>query len=122
MRLRIYITVIAIVLYALLFNFYIYELTRVQYRTAVLIYNYLTLSAVVFFLLDWKSGFVSKWHEQLNLICILCIIVNYLIIILTHHVILEKPIQMFYAFNGGIFAVSILILINGIKHGYFRED
>lgn len=121
MKTRIYITIIAIILYVGLFNFYIYELTRIPYRNAVLFYNYLTLSTVVYFLLDWKSGFINKWHEQLNLICILCVIVNYIIIILTHHVILTKPIPMFFAFNGGIFAVTILILINGVKHGYFKD-
>lgn len=118
---RIYITVIMLCLYVGLFNLYIYDLTRINIQTSKLFYNYLTLGMVVFIVADWKAGFVSRWHEQLNFICILCLMVNYVLIILTHHTVLKKPIPMFITFNGTVLAVTILILINCIKHGYFKD-
>lgn len=122
MIIRTYITLTVLCLYVILFNIYIYELTRIDIKTSKLFYNYLTGCTLLFVLADWKSGFVSRWHEQINFICILCLIVNYILIILTHHTILLKPLPMFYAFNGGVLAVTVAILINGVKHGIFKKD
>jgi hypothetical protein len=120
MRARLLITTLALCLYVFLFNIYIYDLTRIDIKSSKLFYNYLTAGMTLFYLTDWKVGFVNKYHEQVNFICILCVLVNYVLIILTHHTVITSPISMFYAFNGGVFAVTVLIVINFIKHGYYR--
>lgn len=120
MIIRTYITFAVLCLYVIVFNLYIYELTRIDVRTSKLLYNYLTAGTLLFVLADWKSGFVSRWHEQINFICILCIIVNYIVILFTHHTFLLNPIPMFYAFNGGVLAVTVLVIISSIKYGTFK--
>ena len=120
MKLRVYITVIVLAIYVGLFNLYIYDLTRLDIKSSKLFYNYLTLGMVMFFIADWKSGFVNYIHEQFNLLCILCVIVNYILIILTHHIILTSPIPMFFAFNGGVCLVTMMIFISGIRHKTFE--
>lgn len=119
-KLRISITVASLVLYVMLFNLYIYELQIIDIRIAKLFYNYLTLSMVVFYLIDRSAGFVSYFHKQFNLLCILSVIVNYVIIILTHHKILEKPIPIFYAFNCGIFLATVMVVKSMIKHKVYE--
>lgn len=121
MRARVLITAVALCLYVGLFNLYIYDLTRIDITSSKLFYNYLTAGMTLFYLTDWKVGFVNKYHEQINFICILCVLVNYILIILTHHTIITRPIDMFFAFNGGVFVVTILIVINFIKHGYHKH-
>jgi cytochrome c biogenesis factor len=118
MKLRLALTVIVVIIYVGLFNLYIYDLTKIDIRASKLFYNYLTLSALIFFLLDIKSGFVSFIHKQFNLILILCVIINYVIIILTHHTILQNPKPMFWAFNGSVFAVTLIIGSSILRHGY----
>lgn len=76
---------------------------------------------IVFYVLDMKAGFETFLHEQFNFICILSVITNIVIIILTHHTILKTPIQTFLSFNLGILLISSIILITGSRHGYFRH-
>jgi len=123
MKARLIITTFALILYLALFNLYIFEIKRLDIQSYKLFYNYLTAGMTVFYVADWKAGFVNRYHEHINFICILCVLVNYLIIILTHHTVLHqnKPIELFYAFNGSVFAVTVLIVINFIKHGYYKS-
>lgn len=86
-----------------------------------LFYNYLTLGMIVFFLIDLKTGFESIWHKQFNLIAILCVIINYIIIILNHHGLLCDSIGVFWIFNGSVFVTSLMILTSGIHHGIFKK-
>lgn len=106
--------------YVGLFNFYIYELTRTWFTPEGkrLFYNYLTMGMVGFTFADIKAGFVSYLHEQFNNICILSVVINFILIILTHHTILQNPIPMFFAFNGSVFAVTVMIGFSIIRHGY----
>lgn len=122
MKIRIFITIGVIIIYVTLFNVYLYELTKMPIKFSKLFYNYLTLGMLVFAILDLKAGFVNFIHQQFNLICFMCLIINYIIIILTHHVILKNTDPLFYAFNGGVFAVTIAVLINGIKHDIFTKN
>lgn len=123
MRARIAISISALCLYLATFNFYIFELTRIDWHYANLIYNYLTAGAILFFLLDLKSGFVNNYHEQINLILILCVLMNYAIIILLRHGVLkdDKPIYIFYAFNGSVLAITATIFYCGWKYKTFKD-
>jgi hypothetical protein len=123
MRLRIAISIIILCLYVGLFNLYIYELTKIDIKSSKLFYNCLTLGAIVFFLIDSKAGFVNIYHKQFNFLLILCVIVNYIIIILTHYGILDgnRPIPVFYSFNGSVFAITLIIFERSIKYKVFNE-
>lgn len=120
MKLRIAITIGVLFLYDIAFNFYIYELLRVPHRNAALLYNYITLGMLVFCVTDWKLGFVNAFHSQFNFVCFLSLIVNYVLIILTHHQFLTSPVYMFLAFNSGVFAVTMMVFVSGIRHKFFK--
>lgn len=120
MKARIALTIIALTLYVGLFNLYIYDLHLIDIKHSKLFYNYLTLSAVLFFLIDLKSGFVNAFHRQFNLLLILCVIINYILIICIHQEILKGVYPMFYGFNISVFAVTLAIFICGIKYKTFK--
>lgn len=121
---RTLLTLIVLILYVGLFNLYIYELPRpyMSLKECKLLYNYLTVSMLIFFVADLKYGFDNWLHAQLNFICILSVIINFILIILTHHVILKTPVEMFFVFNGSIFATTAMILICSTKYGYHRKN
>lgn len=123
MKLRIAITIIVVALYVGLFNVYIYEVTRIDPHYYKLFYDYLTIGALSFFLLDLKCGFVNGYHRQFNLLLILCVIVNNIIRLLTHLGILEdyKPQQMYYAFDLSVFTITLTIFICGWAYKTFRD-
>lgn len=123
MKARLTLTVITLILYAALFNVYIFEITRIDINTSKLFYNYLTAGAVLFYLLDSKFGYVNGYHKQFNLLLILCILVNYVIIILVHSGVLsfDRPKAMFYAFNITIFAITLTIFICEMKYKTFKD-
>lgn len=120
MKVRTYITISAIIIYVLLFNLYLYELTKIPIKNSKLFYNYLTLGMLLFALLDLKAGFVGFMHTQLNLICFSCLIINYIIIILTHHVVLKNTDPLFYVFNGSVFATTLMIGSSIYRHDYYE--
>lgn len=113
------ITLIALCLYVGAFNLYLYELTKVDIRESKLFYNYTTAGMIAFFVIDLKTGFESFYHRQFNLACILAVIANFVLIILTHHLIITKPIPMFFTFNSIIFITNLIILTTLGRHGHF---
>lgn len=120
-RHRIFITVSLWLTYLLLFNFYIYQLTHgLSIRRSSLLYNYITLGSLIFCFID-RDFIVSGMHRQFNTLYLLSLIANFILIILTHHVILTNPEEMFYTFNGLIFAVTTMIVISSYRHGHFKD-
>jgi len=121
MKARIALTIIVLILYVGLFNVYLFELTRINIGTSKIFYNCLTFSAITFFLLDLKCGFVNSYHKQLNLLLILCVLVNYLIIIATHAMWITDTDNMFYAFNISVFVITLTIFICEWKYKTLRD-
>lgn len=119
---RTFITIVALCLYVILFNVYIYEITKISHRYSALFYNYLTLAMIVFFVLDSKGRRISKIHSQVNAMCFMTVVFNFTIILLTHHIILEwaQPIPIFIIFNSGILLICLIVLFLWSKRGYFR--
>lgn len=112
------------IIYLLLFNFYIYELTHgLSHRKCVLFYSYLTggMTAICFF--DRVHITRLTVHRQFNILSILSVLANFILIILTQHTVISntRDTAMFYTFNGLIVVVTIMIFISGIKHGIFKE-
>lgn len=115
---RTILTALVLILYVGLFNFYLYELPRdfLSLKECKLLYNYLTLGMIVFYLLDKSSGFDNWLHKELNKICIFCVLINYVLIILTHHTVLKNEMTELIAFNAAIFVTTLMILISAIRH------
>jgi hypothetical protein len=123
MRIRIAITIIALCLYVGLFNVYIHEVTRIDPHYSKLFYDWLTIGAISFFLIDIKCGFVNYHHKQFNLLLILSVIINNVLRLLTHFGTLrdDKPEQMYYSFNLSVFSITLTIFICGWKYKTFRD-
>lgn len=86
-----------------------------------LLYNYITVTMLVFCLIDSRTGFESWWHKEFNLICYLAVIINFIIIILTHHQFVSDGFWILTISNGSIFVVSLMILMSATRHGEFNN-
>ena len=120
---RSFICILVLAIYVALFNIYLYQLVNPDWSMKIvkLFYNYLTLSMLIFCLWDTKLGFENEYHEQFNWMCWGCLIINYILIILTHHTILVNCFRMFICFNGSVFATSLMIFISAKRHGLFKN-
>jgi hypothetical protein len=112
----------ALCAYLLLFNLYIYELKygTLQIEYTKCLYSVLTAGIVAFIYYDRCD--THGWHKQINQISFWCLMSNFLLIILTHLQILTTPVKMFLTFNGAVFAITIMILILGVKYDYINQD
>ena len=118
-------TLVALITYSLLLDFYIYELKYrdiLEYIQCKIFYNIITGFMIVFYVWNSKRDIENYYHYELNNICILTVIINYVLIImtLTSKVFLDNPIKTFLSFNFVIAAISIAVLYWGYFYGYFK--
>ncbi len=114
---KILLTLLSIIIYVSVFKFYLYELF-ISWHNAKLIYNYLTLTMLIF--QHYNKTDEADISTSLNDVLFWSIISNYvLVILLTHGIITE--LFMFHLFNGSILAVTLMILYCFFKHGYFSK-
>lgn len=119
MLVRIYITVGVLLIYSLLFNGYIFELTHQTVLTAGgvrILYTSLTMGMVSFFLMDRFAGYVNYLHKQFSYLCMASVYSNWVLIIMIHLSIIQGTI-CFYLFNGLIFANTLIIFTCMRRHG-----
>lgn len=113
-----------VVVYGLLFNLYIFELTHLYWdeHYVKLFYNYLTLGMILFYLIDRECGFVGWFHKQFNWMCIISVIINYIIIILNRHGFFDDTAKLVFTFHSSIIVVTVLFIVSGIKHKVFASE
>jgi hypothetical protein len=118
MKLRVGITIIALIVYVGLFDLYIFEFLNWSPYFDKLFYNWLTFGTWLFVLLDWKTGFVNEHHKCFNFLIFLSLLVNYLFIILTvtEFFNTKHPLNMFYAYDTTILVITCTIFYNEIKY------
>lgn len=118
MKLRVGITIIALILYVGLFDLYIFQFLTWSPYFDKLFYNWLTFGTLLFALLDFKAGFINEHHRRFNLLIIISILVNYLLIILTVSDVFnyKHPQPMFYSYDGAMCALTATIFYNEIKY------
>lgn len=115
---RFLVSIIAVLFYVSLFNVYVVILT-ISTHYAHLLYNYLTLLAMIFFYFNQFSN--DERISCVNVTFGLCILCNFLLLILHWHGIINDSRSMFYTFNGLVFAVTIIHLVSGKRYGYFKN-
>lgn len=115
--------ILVILIYISCFNLYLYELPRHNWAIehCKIFYNAITVVMITFCLVDSRIGFESQWHSEFNLICSIVVIINFIIIILTHLTLISDPILYCWIFNGSVFVVSLMVLISGGRHHEFNE-
>jgi hypothetical protein len=105
------------------YNLYFYELfwgswekiasKALYYLTTGMFLIYLFINDIV------KNN--SDLNHQICLIGKSAIIINFLLFYLILSGIATRPILYVLLLNGSVFAVSIMILFSGIKHGTFKN-
>ncbi len=124
MKARIAITIIALVIYLGLFSLYIFKFLTWSPYFDKLFYNWLTVGAISFAILDLKAGFINSHHAQINLIIFLSVLVNYLFIILAtiEFFNYKSPFPMFYAYNGSVLVITLTIFFNELKYKIMGDN
>ena len=120
MRLRMVITVTVLILYVGLFNVYLYDLTRIKIENTKILYNCLQFMAVSTFAFDVAASFVNSHHRQFSFLLILCVLVNYILIIFTHAQWIKNTDAMFYSFNFSVFIITLTIFFCEIRYKTFK--
>lgn len=115
--------IIAIMLYSVFFSLYIFQWTNpdVPMKQLKLWYNYINVGMLIFYWIDLKTGFESEWHKEFNAICFFAVILNYILVILNHHELLNDPVSKFWCYNGSLFVTSLFVLISGGRHNAFYD-
>jgi len=118
---RAWITVLALLLYLIATNYYIYELTRtwLSIKQKHLLCDYSIGGIILFYLINKNSG--NEISDEFNNVYLWAVVSNFILFIFTHAQILKQPIPMFLSFNGLIFAVTIMIAISAFRHGHFKN-
>lgn len=117
MKLRVVICIGAIVVYTALFNLYLYEKFdggKMSLIGSKLLYNWMTFWFVLFFLLDWKAGLVNYMHKQLNVWCVILLLIHYSLIILTCYG-MRDPINIFISFNLAVIISGVILAITYLR-------
>lgn len=119
---RVYLSILLLSAYVAIFNYYIWEMAHgMNEHHYKLLYNYLTVASISIYVLDRELGTVNFMHKQFNLLLILCVIINYVLIILARHgVIYEHWKQMFWCFNSAVLITTIMICTCIYRHDYYE--
>lgn len=112
------VTILILLAYVAMFNFYIYELTR-SYHWSKIVYCLCMSGSLLFYHFNRyaECPTISGFNDMI----FWAIIANFIITLCIYLDILINPKQMFYTFNGLIFAVTLSISTNMARHGYFNK-
>lgn len=116
-KLRVGITIVVIVIYLALFNFYLYQLIDplIPLITNRLLYNYMSVGMLLFLVFDWKAGFQNYTHKQLNYGGFWVVIIHYGMVIANYHGVYD-PLTLFIAFDTGVILAGIILVFCTWKH------
>lgn len=114
---------IALLLHTSMFDIYLYELLWGNMNISIVkgIYYFITAIFLLYITINDIAGYTSEAHLEISHVSKFSIIINFMFFALTLFNILQKPILYLFLFNGGIFAVSMIILLSGVKHGIFKN-
>lgn len=123
---RTVITIIALTTYLIAANFLIWRLgygckdaVSVIHNKEWLIESWVFIST--FALIDEWCKYTTFLHKQFNHLCKLALILDFIIYLLIYLQVLKSPVEQFIYFNGSMLAVTVMILISGLRHGTFTD-
>lgn len=123
-KMRVILCTFFLCLYYSLYFYYVWEWTHQDFFNVPecrLFWQCITGGLLTFAFIDWKVGIVYYTHKQLNGICFLSVIFNFLINILAMSFIIKHPELLFYLFNGLCFVVTVWILIQAKKYEMLND-
>lgn len=105
-------------------NLYLYELFygSWEYRLTKGFFYLYTSVFLTYLVVAEILGYTTNREFQTNIICKLTLLIAFIIFALTQlDILMPRPRMYFCLLNGSIFALSIIILISGLRHGYFKD-
>jgi len=120
---RLAICVIVWISYLVSFNLYVYHLTDPSILPEVkkLWYCYTTGLTLAFYTADSWNGYHTFMHEMMGKMIMITVIVNFLLIALTHHGILNDPIVMIMVYNSIWLTIAVMIFVSLRKNGLLKK-
>lgn len=121
---RAFINMAALIGYAASFNYYLYQLFYGSWETIQTksFYYSFTILLFLWLIIDEMKGYTSYFNQAFNFACKFCIVINFIIITLTLNNKLSTPIAYFKIFDCSILVLTLMILISGCRHGYFKKN
>lgn len=115
--------IIVLLGYTALNNFYLYELFWGGWDNAAVkgFFYLFTTVFILFFTVNDIIGYGTNIVFQLNIICKFTLLLNFIIFAFAQLNIMPKPIDYLFLLNGSVFAISIIILTSGLRHGTFKD-
>lgn len=112
-----------LVAYTAFNNFYLYELFWGGINNATIkgMFYFVTSLFLLCQIVSEMMGYDSVRDYQISIICKCVLFANFIIFAFTQLNLMPKPIMYLYLLNGSVFVISCIIIISGIRHGYFRN-
>lgn len=64
---------------------------------------------------------VCEKVRSVNSVLAMCIVANFILIILHWHGLVNSGKAMFFTFNGLVFVLSLMVFISALRHDYFKD-
>lgn len=115
---------IALILYLVSFNLYLYNLVNpnILPENIKTWYSLMTGGILLFFAIDGWNGYVSQWHDVSAKILLITVLTNFLIIVCVHKGILVDAWWQMITFNLTWLIINTMVLISCIRNGVFDKQ
>lgn len=121
---RLALCLLAWVGYLISFNLYVWNLTNPSLlpETKKLWYCYTTGLILTFYTIDGWNGYLTFMHEQMSKTTMITVIINFLLIALIHHGIIDKqPLLMVVVYNSIWLTIACMVFVSSWKNGLFKN-
>ena len=120
---RLVFCIIAWIGYLISFNLYVWNLTNPVLLPEVkkLWYCYTTGLILTFYTIDSWNGYDTFMHEQIGKLIMITVIINFVLIALTHHGIVNEPTLLIITYNAIWLTIAAMVFISSWKNGLFNK-
>jgi len=120
---RLAFSILALLAYLVSFNTYVLNLPNPDYLPEIkkLWYSYTTASILLYYTVDSWHGYSTWLREMVGRFTIICVICNFLLIILTHHGVINEPILQIVVYNCLWVIICISLFVSAWRNGLFKN-
>ncbi len=120
---RIAICLLALMAYLISFNLYIFNITNPDLlpEQKKLWYCYTTGLILVFYTIDGWNGYKSLLHDAIAKFTMIVVIVNFVVIALTHHGFVSNPACLFIVYNTIWMLIVGMVLVSSWRNGLLKK-
>ncbi len=112
---------VALLAFLISYNLYLYKMaTEVCDMRIMKLWNYYSIGGLLLVVFFVKPK--GDLERTFLLVSKFCILITLLTILLTNHAIIKNPYYSLWAINLGTAFVTLMIIISGGRHGYFKNE